>query len=191
MSGADLELASVTGAIVTEDGVISPDGVVLFERGLPATVAAWRRASTLAIREQLQPLQRLADEWLYERMDRDGEYTLHLEGYDVTGESLGSWEGLEKIDAEQLYADLLVLRARAIPFPPLGSTAQDVLEWDREVRAWVDAHFKTERTVTAAGRSRLTRMSGAYATALATATSTPPAEERRARKAPTIKETAR
>ncbi len=187
MSSEVVSLELDGGTLITEDAVISRNGVVLFTREDIASITTWLRSCIDAERDQLRPVKRAAAEWIYEAMDRDGTYTLHANGLVVNGESRGTWEAQERIDVEQLHADLLVLRGRDVPCDADASVSF-VLGWERDRRAWVDEHFKTERTLTAAGRNRLTRMAGAYSRALELATTPVLEGERRARKTPTIKE---
>jgi len=84
-----------------------------------------------------------ASEAIYAELDRTGVYTLRADGLEVAGESRAAWLESEVVDSDGLYRDLMTLGRRG--------------EVDPET---VEAAFKTERSLTAAGKARLLRMSG-------------------------------
>lgn len=164
-----------TGQVV---GLRFPDGsgdVASF--GDPLELGRWRRVLTDLEFGPLRDLKKDVDAVIYDAMDSgDGVYTLHGAGVDIIGEPRGSWENSTTTDAEALFVDLITLRKRTNP--------DETYEF-RE--AWASSFFKTERTLSDAGRKRLAAMGGVVAETLAEHTT--PSE--RPRKAISVKRVAK
>ena len=173
MSGTDIELhtLAVTGPMGEPTSLVMPDGtgeVVSLDD--PAGVATWYRAVRDLEDEALRPAKALAAEALYQHMDAQGLWSLHFDRLEVTGESASAWEQATKVDAAELYEDLVVLRKRE------GESPEAAEEW-------ADDFFKFELTLTDSGKQRLQKMRGAYRDALAEHT----VPLKRARRAPSVK----
>lgn len=179
MTSTDLSLVATglehrdpdTGMV---DGLVFPDGSgAVASLDAPLELGRWKRVVMDVEYGPLRDLKRWADQLIYDAMDAgDGVYTLHGDGVEISGEPRGSWEAATRVDADALYDDLLTLRRRENPNEEASY---------RE--AWASSFFKTERSLTDAGRKRLVAIGGVVAETLATHT-TP---DERARKPITVR----
>ena len=123
-------------------GLVNPRTGEVVDLGDPAAVLGWLDAFDAWMRD-VRLARDIAQEAIYNELDRTGVYTLRADGLEVAGESRAAWLESEVVDSDGLYRDLMTLARRG--------------EVDAET---VEAAFKTERSLTAAGKARLLRMSG-------------------------------